>query len=235
MKQWPVALHCTVFIMFVGCNDGSSEPNPSPTNDGSSDLNTSPPMYTEVTGGGGLEAPTSLCETIARRTGPAGMAEVTTIEGRTEIIDGVERGFTYARFQFNVRWDGGTLSTEEARFSGGPLSVGREGWQIRRLVVGETVGVMLLPQVPRANGTYSLDNLGLFRDDGSGFTNGQIFTTAQMTADALSLFMADWYSQNRCAAGQDVQPDLPGVVKIDVLGNILDAGIIETMQEILNP
>jgi hypothetical protein len=129
----------------------------------------------------------SLCE-LSRISDAGGMYRVRGLTGFNEATtEGRRLGFTYVELELESAWSRAAPKKAVARILGGPRPTGlAEPWSVS-LAVGEQVGILLTPPLPRNRNHYGLHPLGVFKArNGKGFTNGQLFGQRRVEAAELS-------------------------------------------------
>ena len=123
--------------------------------------------------------PGSLCHTLKRHTGGAGLYRVVSMESVMEHNQELNAMHpkTYVRLERLEAWSLSAPKDAVARINGGVYPDGGQGGFPVTLAVGEKVGLILDAPSPENLGFYSLHSAGVFADRGGDhYTNDRIFT-----------------------------------------------------------
>jgi hypothetical protein len=150
--------------------------------------------------------PVALCELVGMFKGGAGLYQVEALHGATELTaEGVPDAFTYVQLRLVTSWGNGAPQAPIARIGGGPLPNGiTKGWEVA-LTQGEIVGLLLEAPTKENGNYYHLHQLGVFREQDGGYTNGQLFTENKATRDRLGQLVSGLVGRQDCPF--DEKPD----------------------------
>ena len=122
-----------------------------------------------------------------------GLYRVASVEAEYEedpSSPGSKAPFTYVELELLEPWFNANTDAT-ARIRGGPTPCGTIALPRVSLIVGETVGALLLAPTPENRGHYGLHPLGIFKRTAStGFTNGQLVIDDTTEADLGQMITA---------------------------------------------
>jgi hypothetical protein len=132
--------------------------------------------------------PSSLCWTIRRHTGGAGLYRVVSMESFMEPQEELKRMHpkTYVQLERLEAWSVDAPRNPVARINGGVYPDGGKGGFIVTLTVGEKVGVLLDAPTPENLGFYSMHQEGVFNENGGRYTNDRLFTQGGKSVTELA-------------------------------------------------
>ncbi len=195
----------TLLLAVLGvaaCSQGA-EPSANPANTEPSQLDRisrDSVEYSEIHAGEVSLREIGLCELVEGYDAGAGLYRVGKIVGVSEASGPA----TYVELELLEAWSANAPGSPTVRVDGGPSAdfkaTTASSIDARK---GEEIGALLAAPTPVSNNFYRLFAHGVFHDVGAGFTNGQLFSQAPVSAAALGAFIGAAIAK----AGREDCPD----------------------------